>query len=84
MKRFSIDKLLKYGWLCLYELETQEDLSLESMLILLNQAADYIAVVQTRKRLNSTQKERLTNLVGWYQRYNIAQLKQDILRNSRS
>ena len=84
MKRYSLDKLLKYGWLCLYELETQDDLSLESMLSLLNQAADYIAAIQTRKRLNSGQKDRLTNLISWYQRYDIAQLKRDILKNSRA
>ena len=80
MKRLSIDKQLQNGWLLLYAIETDDDITEELILAHLEETAEYITAVRSRKRLSLKQREKLSNLEKWYKLYDLKKLKQDVRR----
>lgn len=78
INKLSIDKQLYLGWKLLYEIEIIEDMPLEDILERLETTANCIANIRTRKRISTTQQEKLINLEKWYQSYDIKRLQKDI------
>ena len=74
-KRLSIDKQLERGWLCLYTIEVDDNVSEELMLAQLEQTAECLAWLRARKRLSLRQREKLANLERWYNAYDLKLLR---------
>ena len=80
MRRLSVDKQLQNGWLLLYAIETDDDITVELILSHLEEAAEYITAVRSRKRLSLQQREKLSHLEKWYNLYDLKNLKKDLQR----
>ncbi len=77
-QRISIDKQLRDAWNYLYTIEVDDDITEEMMLAYLEQAGEYIAALNNRKRLNADQRERLVHLEKWYRAYDINGLRKNV------